>query len=87
MIEKNAQSIMDRIEKQCIEIIGRRKLMSELEARRRQVEFISHLMRKIKLEHLVTAGKIEGKEADVIEELKCKMMLQPDWEEALLRCL
>ena len=36
-----------------------RKLISNV--KRRQAEFISHVMRKGKLEHLLTTGKIEGK--------------------------
>ena len=36
-----------------------RKLMSNI--KRRQAEFLGHVMRKGKLEHLLTTGKIEGK--------------------------
>ena len=36
-----------------------RKLMSSI--KRRQAEFLGHVMRKGKLEHLLTTGKIEGK--------------------------
>ena len=36
-----------------------RKLISNI--KRRQAEFLGHVMRKGKLEHLLTTGKIEGK--------------------------
>ena len=36
-----------------------RKLMNNI--KRRQAEFLGHVMRKGKLEHLLTTGKIEGK--------------------------
>ena len=38
---------------------SKRKLMSNV--KRRQAKFLGHVMRKRKLEHLLTTGKIEGK--------------------------
>ena len=62
VLEKNAQSIVNRKENQ-FRILdtarSTRKLISNV--KRRQAEFIGHVMRKGKLEHLLTTGKIEGK--------------------------
>ena len=45
-----------------------RKLMSNV--KRRQAEFLGHLMRKGKLEHLLTTGKIEGKRSRGRQRIK-----------------
>ena len=61
VLEKNAQSIVDRKENQFrnSKYSKQYKLMSNV--KRRQAEFLGHVMRKGKLEHLLTTGKIEGK--------------------------
>ena len=45
-----------------------RKLMSNI--KRRQAEFLGHVMRKGKLEHLLTTGKIEGKRSRGRQRIK-----------------
>ena len=45
-----------------------RKLMSNV--KRRQAEFLGHVMRKGKLEHLLTTGKIEGKRSRGRQRIK-----------------
>ena len=62
-----------------------RKLISNI--KRRQAEFLGHVMRKGKLEHLLTTGKIEGKRSRGRQRIKIQDGMQPGWEEALRRCL
>ena len=45
-----------------------RKLMNNI--KRRQAEFLGHVMRKGKLEHLLTTGKIEGKRSRCRQRIK-----------------
>ena len=45
-----------------------RKLMSNV--KRRQAQFLGHVMRKGKLEHLLTTGKIEGKRSRGRQRIK-----------------
>ena len=45
-----------------------RKLMNNI--KRRQAEFLGHVMRKGKLEHLLTTGKIEGKRSRGRQRIK-----------------
>ncbi|GFO15757.1 hypothetical protein PoB_004226200 [Plakobranchus ocellatus] len=61
-INKNAPDTLDRKKK--IEIVlneanKRRSLVRTI--RKRQATFLGHVMRREKLEHLVTTGKLEGK--------------------------
>ena len=49
-------------------IISTRKLMSNI--KRRQAEFLGHVMRKGKVEHLLTTGKIEGKRSRGRQRIK-----------------
>ena len=64
VLEKNAQSIVDRKENQFINSKYSKPYKDAYEQRQepeRQAEFLGHVMRKGKLEHLLTTGKIEGK--------------------------
>ena len=56
VLEKNAQSIVDRKENQF-----RNSKYSIPYKKAYEAELLGHLMRKGKLEHLLTTGKIEGK--------------------------
>ena len=71
VLEKNAQSIEDRKENQFINSKysnSTRKLMNNI--KRRQAECLGHVMRKGKLEHLLTTGTIEGKRSRGRQRIK-----------------
>ena len=71
VLEKNAQSIVDRKENQFrnskFTARSTRKLIN---VKRRQAEFLGHVMRKGNLEHLLTTGKIEGKRSRGRQRIK-----------------
>ena len=71
VLEKNAESIVGRKENQFINSKysnSTRKLMGN--GKRRQAEFLGHVMRKGKLEHLLTTGKVEGKRSRGRQRIK-----------------
>ncbi len=69
VLENNAQSIVDRKENQFRNSKYSRKYKN---VKRRQAEFLGHVMRKGKLEHLLTTGKVEGKRNRGRQRIKIK---------------
>ena len=71
VLEKNAQSIVDK-KRTNLEILNTasstRKLMSNI--KRREASFLDHVMRKGKLEHLLTTGNVEEKRSRGRQRIK-----------------
>ena len=72
VLEKNAQSIVDRKDNQFRNSKYSKKYKKAYvsNVKRRQAEFLGHVMRKGKLEHLLTTGKIEGKRSRGRQRIK-----------------
>ena len=55
-----------------LEILNVQQAVQENNIKRRQAEFLGHVMRKGKLEHLLTTGKIEGKRSRGRQRIKIR---------------